>query len=257
MRHLPIMANAPVEAVRRGMSAPSPDGLDEGFLTEIQTYLELRSRGIDPPPPLVEAWNRFYAFHAPRIQSYLKGWKLPEADRSDCFQEVWKDIVGKLAHFQRDPRRGRLSTWLMTLAHNKVVDSIRRRCRHPFESLEDYAASTPWDPRPDPADEYERHRTLDRVRRALAELSGQVSRTSFQVLYLRWMEGLPTAEVATALEITPAQVRFRSHRMKRKFRALLEQSMEEDLSDLPQGVARKSEGSTACATGFPHQASNQ
>ena len=222
MRHLPIRAEAP----RREMTAPSPDGLDEGLLTEIQAYLELRSRGLVPPTPLVEAWNRFYEFHAPRIQSFLKGWKLPEADRSDCFQEVWKDIVSKLAHFHQDPSRGRLSTWLMTLARNKAVDSFRRRNRHAFESLGDSEATAPLDPSLGPAAEYEHRRTLTHIRSVLDELSGQVSPTSFQVLYLRWIEGLPTAEVAAALELTPDQVRFRSHRMKRKFRDLLERSMD-------------------------------
>lgn len=169
MRHLPIVASSPVAAPRRGMTAPSPDNLDEIFLDEIKFYLQLRSQGIDPPPPLVEAWNRFYEFHAPRIQSFLKGWKLPEADRSDCFQEVWKDVVTKLAHFRQDPGRGRFSTWLLTLARNKAVDSIRRRNRHVFERLEDHAVSTPWDPNPDPADLYESHRLRDRVRRVLAD----------------------------------------------------------------------------------------
>jgi DNA-directed RNA polymerase specialized sigma24 family protein len=64
------------------------------------------------------------------------------------------------------------------------------------------------------------------VRSVLVELSGQVSRTSFQVLYLRWIEGLPTAEVAAALELTPQQVRFRTHRMKLKIRRMLERSMD-------------------------------
>ena len=240
MRHPPNVERTSVETADCEMAAWAVEDPVDAVLDAIKAYLELRARGIEPPTPLVEAWDRFYAFHAQRIQSFLKGWKLPEEDRSDCFQEIWKDIVGKLAQFHQDPRRGRFSTWMMTLARNKVVDSVRRRSRHVSERLGENEASSPLDPQPDPADQYERRRTRDQVRSALAELAGQVSRTSFQVLYLRWIEGMPTAEVASALALTPAQVRFRSHRMKQKVRLLLERSMERDdlLASLPSNTDR-------------------
>jgi DNA-directed RNA polymerase specialized sigma24 family protein len=113
----------------------------------------------------------------------------------------------------------------MTLARNKAVDVIRSRNRHVLESLREHDAVTAMDPGLDPAAEYERLRIRAQVRSVLAELSNQVSRTSFQVAYLRWIEGRPTAEVAANLALTPAQVRFRTCRMKRKVRELLERSM--------------------------------
>jgi DNA-directed RNA polymerase specialized sigma24 family protein len=114
----------------------------------------------------------------------------------------------------------------MTLDRNKAADSNRRRTRHPAESLVEDGAHAPLDPGLGPAAEYERRRTRDRVRRILVKLSGQVSQISFQVLYRRWIEGQPTAEVAAALDLTPSQVRFRTHRMKQKFRDLFERSNE-------------------------------
>ncbi len=110
----------------------------------------------------------------------------------------------------------------MTLARNKAVDVIRLRTRHVFESLGDGESTPATDPDLDPAATYERRRTLAQVRSALAQLSSEVSPKSFQVLYLRWIEGRPTAEVAAALALTPSQVRFRACRMKRKVRHLLE-----------------------------------
>jgi DNA-directed RNA polymerase specialized sigma24 family protein len=58
------------------------------------------------------------------------------------------------------------------------------------------------------------------VRGVLAELSGRVSACSYQILHLRWIEGRPLPEIAAALGLTPAQVRFRHHRVKQKFRRL-------------------------------------
>jgi RNA polymerase sigma-70 factor, ECF subfamily len=222
------------------------------FLDEIKAYLDCRSRGVEPPPPLAEAWEGFYGFYAPRIRTFLKRWALSEADRSDCVQDVWHEVVAHLAHFGHDPGRARLSTWLMTLARNKAVDVIRRRSRHAIESLGDHEDLVAMDPRPDPAATYERARTLAQVRSVLDELSHQVSRTSFQVLYLRWIEGRPTAEVAAVLALTPEQVRFRTHRMKRKLRELLKRSM---IQETHRGDGKKT-NRILRATDPPRPASN-
>ena len=119
----------------------------------------------------------------------------------------------------------------MTLARNKAIDVIRLRSRHVVESLGDGESMTAMDPGPDPAATYERRRMLAQVHSALAQLSNQVSPKSFQVVYLRWIEGWDTAEVAAALALTPSQVRFRTCRMKRKVRGLLERSMATDTPD--------------------------
>lgn len=226
MGHLHIRANPAVGATEFEGSTRSED-LGERYLAGSQAYLECRSRGGEPAA-LVEAWRRFYDFYAPRIRSFLRGCGLAEEDVNDCSQEVWQDIVARLAHFRRDASRGRLSTWIITLARNKAVDAIRRRNRHVSEPLEDDAAAAPMDPRPGPDLEFERRQTLAQVQRILLELSGKVSATSFQAFYQRWIEGRPTAEVAAALELTPDQVRFRVHRMKRKFRDMLERSMDRE-----------------------------
>jgi RNA polymerase sigma-70 factor (ECF subfamily) len=230
MKNLPIPADARVDAAVLMKTARTLD-IGEEFLGESKAYLECRSQGGEPPPPLVEAWKRLYEFYSPRIRAFLRSCNLADADLNDCSQEVWQDVVAKLAHFHQDPSRGQLSTWIMTLARNKAVDSIRRRNRHLSRSLEDNEAIAQRDPGPDPAAEYERRQTLAQVQQILLELSGKVSQTSFQVLYQRWIEGRPTAEVAAALELTPEQVRFRMHRMKRKIRDMLERTMDRDVLD--------------------------
>ncbi len=176
MSHLPIAPPAFLPAGRRRLSVQSPEDLDEDFLNKVKSYLECRSRGVDPAPPLVEAWNHFYDSYAPRVRRFLGQWDLADQDRNDCFQDVWKEVIVKLAHFQHDPTRGCLATWLMTLARNKAVDSIRRRSRQLPKCLGRDGANELLDPHPDPGTEYERRRTQALVRSVLGELSGQVSR---------------------------------------------------------------------------------
>ncbi len=190
-------------------------------LEAIKSYLECRSRGVEPLPTLSQAWEGFYAFYDPRLRKFLGKWALSDADRSDCLQEIWHEVLTCLGRFVDDPGRARLSTWLLTLARNKAVDAIRRRSRHTLVHLDGNDTEAA-DPAPDPAAAYERGRTLAQVHVALDVLAAKVSCTSFRVLYLRWIEGLTTAEVAVTLGITPAQVRSRTCRMKRKLRILLE-----------------------------------
>ncbi len=198
------------------------------LVDELKAYLVCRASGVNPPTPLVAVWEQFYGYYAPRIRTFLKRWALSEADRNDCFQEFWQEVVAGLRHFTHDPARACLSTWLMTLARNKAVDAIRRQSRHVCERLGEDEAMELTDPGPDPAVAYERSRIRGQVHNALAELSTLVSPTSFQVLYLRWIEGRTTSEVAHALNLTCEQVRFRTHRMKRRIRDLLERSMVRD-----------------------------
>jgi RNA polymerase sigma factor (sigma-70 family) len=171
--------------------------------------------------------------------AFLSQWTISDADRSDCFQEIWKGIIAGLLDFAHDPNRARLSTWLMTMTRNKAVDSIRHRRRHVAASLSAGEGHGLRDPGPDPAAEYERSRRQEHVRRMLVELSEQVSPTNFRIAYLRWIEDLPAAQVAAAVQMTPQQVRMHTHRLKRKARRLLARSMAGDLVDGDLGWLKK------------------
>ena len=245
----------PEEVINAPMNLSSQDSLEKGeeYLTSSQAYLLCLCRGDEPPPALAEAWRRFYEFYSPRIRAFLRCSGLADDDLNDCSQEVWQAIVAKLPQFQQDAGRGRLSTWIMALARNKSVDLIRIRNRRVSRNLEAHEVTAPLDPRLDPAAEYERRRTLDQVRRILLKLSGKVSKTSFQVLYLRWIEDLPTAEVAAALELTPDQVRFRAHRMKQKLRDLLQQEIKKDLAGEEPGFRKIESSTNSSATGPPFE----
>ena len=65
MRHLPMESGPLARAGGRGVAVRSLDEASPEFLDEIKAYLDCRSRGVDPPPPLAEAWEGFYGFYAP------------------------------------------------------------------------------------------------------------------------------------------------------------------------------------------------
>ena len=144
---------------------------------------------------------------------------MPTADLDDCVQEVWAELVTLVRGRRYDPQRGRFRTWLYTIVHSKATDLLRRRLRHPTESLGGRAAAL-GSREAGPAAEGERRSQQEAVWRVLAVLRRRVSERSYRVLYLRWIEGWTTREVAVALGLTSAQVRSRDHRMKGKCRSL-------------------------------------
>jgi RNA polymerase sigma-70 factor (ECF subfamily) len=193
----------------------SPSELDD-----VQAYLESRRLGMIPHTRLCDAWEHFYLLHAPLIRTFIAARHLSEADRNDCIQEVWKEVVIKLRDFHHDPQRGRFRTWLLVLARHKAADAVRRRVRHPAMPLDAEIEAALSDCGSNPAAEHERRQLRGLVGHVMAELSGRVSASSYQILRLRWIEGRSLPEIAAALGLTPAQVRFRHHRVKQKFRRL-------------------------------------
>ena len=191
---------------------------DVDLCNDLKAYLRCRSRKVDPPAPLGEAWDHFYDIFTPRIKRSLRGSGLPGPDQEDCLQNIWRELVGQLADFHYDPTRGRLSTWLMTVVRNLTVDAIRRRRRRLTLGIDDAAALA--EPQPGPGAVCERLATQVQVREVLNELSHHVSALNFQVLYQRAIAGRSNAEVAEGLGLSSEQVRFRMHRMKSKFRDL-------------------------------------
>lgn len=129
----------------------------------------------------------------------------------DVFLAAWR----KAAHF--DPARGRLSTWLMTIAHNLAVDRLRRETsvRRPHlvfvEAVPDVVGSD---------DEHVLER--DAAVRALASLSEAerrlLARAYFGGLTAREIaeaDGIPLGTVKTRLRTALIKVR-RAHQDKER-----------------------------------------
>jgi RNA polymerase sigma factor (sigma-70 family) len=197
--------------------------VDLELLRSVQSYLACLGRRQPPGASEREAWQRFYdqydAFIRRVVCSSL-GKHAFDADADDCVQEVWAELVTKLARASYDPRRGRFAAWLFSFARRKAIRFLRRKARHATRSLADPAATLAGRDG-DPQAHCERQENRDLVHRMLAQLRGRVSETNYRILHLRWMEGRTSAEIAAAVNVSQDQVRYRLGRMKRKLRALL------------------------------------
>jgi RNA polymerase sigma-70 factor, ECF subfamily len=122
----------------------------------------------------------------------------------DVFLMAWR----KAARF--DPARGRLSTWLMTIAHNLAVDRLRREtgARRPTLVLVDEVPDGPG------VNEEEAIEERDAALRALATLT-EAERRLLSRAYFRGMtareiseaDGVPLGTVKTRLRTAMIKVR--------------------------------------------------
>ncbi len=109
------------------------------------------------------AFARLFRHYAPRVKSYLMKSGASAAQAEECAQDVMTTLWQKAAQF--DAERASVSTWIFTIARNRLIDMIRRDRRPDPEPM-------PWDreEEPDQAEVYaaaEESRTLTA---ALAEL---------------------------------------------------------------------------------------
>jgi RNA polymerase sigma factor (sigma-70 family) len=203
----------------RAESSPHDD-IDLELLKAVQLYLSRLGRPMAPDATEHTCWERFYRQYDPLIRRVVRSWRLSDADTDDCIQEVWSELITKLAEVDYNPRRGRFGSWLFTFVRRKVIRFIRRKTRHSCRSLADCAAMVVGHD-DDPLTACQRQEDRQLVRRMLAVLRTRVSDTNYRVLHLRWIDGRSNAEIAALVNLTQDQVRYHLKRMKRKFKALI------------------------------------
>lgn len=220
-----VMGGAAVvtEIALRTTSPELSHDADLEQLRGVQAHLRRLSRRLEPDDAERGCWQRFYERYDPLIRRVVRSSLRrgpSDADAEDCIQEVWAELITKLAELDYDPRRGQLSSWLFTFARRKVIRFLHRTSRHSARQLADPAATLAGRDG-DPSIACTRREDRELVRRKLAELRARVSDVNYQVLHLRWIDGRTSAEIAARVNLTQDQVRYRLGRMKRKLRILI------------------------------------
>jgi RNA polymerase sigma factor (sigma-70 family) len=132
----------------------------------------------------------------------------------EVVQEAFLTLWRQASRF--DGRRAKPSTWLLTIAHHKAVDVVRReqlRRTEPAEEMEDA---------PDPANvPHEAWLGLqhDQVREALAALPDPQR----EVIELSYFEGYSQSELARRLGQPLGTIKSRTHTALTRLRAQLEE----------------------------------
>lgn len=168
-------------------------------------------------------WDKFYAHCSTIINECPSVRRLSFVDREDCVQEVMVELVRRFSERQPDSGQESLSRWIRVISRNKAIDIVRRRYRKPEVSFDDGSGEAVRDRNSaevDPEEDRGEHVSL--VWESLLSLDQKVPVTSYLVFFLHTMEGWKLQEIAELFQISPDQARARSHRVKKRFGAILE-----------------------------------
>ncbi len=196
------------------------DEIDSDTLLLVQAYLLARTERREPDHESTAAWEKFYAAYDPFIRRLAGAHSWPSTDFEDRVQEIWRVVLKQLPQLRFAPERGQLSGWLATVARHVLTYLRRQAARHPLGHFSSGVEDRILAREPEPAScEFDQMRQC--LHCALSELGPLVSEAGYQVLILRWIEGKRIAEIATALGLTPKQVRDQHRRTIIKLRMLL------------------------------------
>jgi len=134
-------------------------------------------------------WTTLYRALAPTITGYLKA--QGARDPEDVTAEVFIQAVKGIDRFSGDGAQ--FKSWIFCIAHNKLVDDVRRRRRRP-EDLSPDAGRNLVHPS-NVEDQVMRNLSDGRIR----EMFSRLTVDQRNVLYLRMIGGLTLEEVARVL----------------------------------------------------------
>ena len=171
---------------------------------------------------LASVWDHFYDHCFTIINECPGVRKLSTTDRDDCIQEVMLELVRKFGERHPDPGHENLTGWIRTISRNKAVDIVRRKYRKPEVLFDDGSGGSLLDRGTSGVDpEQARGEYVSLIWESLLSLDHEVPVTSYLVFYLHTIESWKIPEIAELFQISPEQVRARSHRVKKKFGSIL------------------------------------
>ena len=177
----------------------------------------LRARDAD-------AFETLVRLHVPRLLAVSRRMLGNEEDARDAVQDALLSAYRSIDRFEG---HARISTWLHRIVVNAALMRLRTRRRKPEEPLDPLLPVfredghhaqeiASWD---EPADRLaEREETRRLVRDAIVSLPDAYR----EVLVLRDIEELDTADTARELGVTPNAVKIRLHRARQALRTKLD-----------------------------------
>lgn len=172
------------------------------------------------------AWRQFVDLYSPLVFHWCRRDGLAEADVPDVAQDVFFAVSSHLSGFRKERRGDTFRGWLRTVCRNKVRDAFRRR--HPVEpagaggSEAQSRLAGLASPVPDDEQDPESH-SLERqlFRRSLALVRDEFEGRTWRAFWRSAVDGVPTAEVADELGMTPGAVRVAKSRVLHRLRETL------------------------------------
>ena len=209
----PTHAEPPTDAATN----PAP-----GRPARLDTHLE--DVPFEDGAPSRDAFAALYEAHAQRVYRYLLSRTSNPAEAEDLTSRTFLRALAGL-----DQYRGRgagFGAWLMTIAHNLLVNWYRDRGRRPPVEEIDAALLVP-DATPGPEASLERNERIAELRGALGALAADRQR----LITLKYGGGRSNAEIGRIMGRTEGAVKALHHRTLRE----LQQALDGAAARAPEG----------------------
>lgn len=153
--------------------------------------------------------DMLYEAHAPALRAYLTT-RLPVGcDPEDALQDVFLRALHGAAQYEE---RGYARAWLFAIARCRIIDLRRSAYSRRWAALPDSY------PCPSPEDEVIHRNMLHWLR---GQVEHGLTAQQYQVIRLRFLEGLSLDETATLLHMTIMGVKATQHRAINRIRRAL------------------------------------
>jgi len=151
--------------------------------------------------------------HNERVYRAARAILKDDSEAEDVMQQAY---VNAYAHLRQFNRRAQFSTWLTRIAINEALARVRRKRNHECvdEGTMNVESSLNQVALPDP----ERQAATGELRAVLETAIDRLADGAREVFVLRHVEGMSTAEVATALDVSEDVVKTRLSRARAAIR---------------------------------------
>lgn len=179
---------------RRAAEHGAPDPADEDLVERL---------AAGEPDALGPLYSRYA-----RLVLHLASQSVEYAVAEELVQEVFLTVWRKSGAF--DPERGTFRTWLLEIAHSRILNELRRQSRrpHPLPGHGDTYLGLVADPDPEPSEAIQH----DQRRRTLLDALAGLPPEQQRALRLAFFDDLTHEQVAaaTAVPLGTAKTRIRS-----------------------------------------------
>ena len=174
-----------------------------------------------------QAYEELVRAHVGRLMAVAQRILENEADAADAVQDAFLALFRSLEGFRGHCR---IATWLHRVVTNAALMRLRSRVRKPECSVEDllptfYQDGHRIDPRAAWRESPNEVLLREESRRMVHEKISRLPEDSRNVLLLRDIQQVSTAEAAEQLDVSKAVVRTRLHRARQALRQLLEEEL--------------------------------
>ena len=171
------------------------------------------------------ALEELYERYAPAVYGLIARLVRDPRDREEVLQDAFLSVWRHAAAY--DGRRGRLSSWLMAIAHRKAIDFLRRHRHHPPAGLSGSRSADPegglgaatWDAVAGQAQVLDEREAIARALRLLRP-------EEQQVVLLAYFQGYTHKEIASRFSIPLGTVKSRMRSAVERLRALMSEPQE-------------------------------